>query len=208
MINDIFHETFEHIDFENIIKNNDMEEIFDNIFDCILDDKSNHNILIKHPNDTICRVLNTDENGNKKLEYMPIESTYKKLMLKLGKILLPIINKLAVKTDFPEEMMNKVCGMTLFLALVNDKRVKNIFKKNLNDKIKIGAEIKQFYQTRKNLYTCKYSNKYDEIYESIYKYIEENSNLLDDTDNYIDSANDSSDDSADESADEIENNID
>lgn len=180
VINDIFHENFDHIDFEYIVKNNDMEEIFNNIFDCILDDKSNHNILIKHPNDTICQVLNTDKNGNKKLEYMPIENTYKKLMEKLGKILLPIVNKLAVKNDFSEEIMNKVCGMTLFLALVNDKRIKNIFKKKNDDNLKIGTEIKQFYQTRKNLYSCKYSNKYDEMYESIYKYIEENTNLLDD----------------------------
>jgi len=194
VINDIFHETFDHIDFENIVKTNDMEDIFSNIFDCILDDKTNHNILIKHPNDTMCQVLNTDKNGNKKLEYMPIENTYKNLMEKLGKILLPIVNKLAINTDFPEEMMNKVCGMTLFLALVNDKRVKNIFKKSNIDNVKIGTEIKNFYQTRKNLYSCKYSNKYDEMYETIYKYIEENTNLLDDNSVYDDEEEDDEDD--------------
>jgi hypothetical protein len=124
---------------------------------------------------------------------MPIENTYKNLMEKLGKILLPIVNKLAINTDFPEEMMNKVCGMTLFLALVNDKRVKNIFKKSNIDNVKIGTEIKNFYQTRKNLYSCKYSNKYDEMYETIYKYIEENTNLLDDNSIYDDEEDDEDD---------------
>ena len=186
-INDIFNESFDHIDIPKIIQNNDIESIFDNLIDSLLEDKSNYNILIKHPNDSICQVLNTDKNGNKKLEYMPIEKTYKRLMEKLGKILLPVVNKLAIKEDFPDEAMDKVCGITLFLALVKNKNIKNTNNKVNHDEIKIGAEIKNFYQARKNSYSCKYSNKYNEIYESIYKYLETNTNILDDIDDDSDS---------------------
>ena len=181
-INDIFNETLDHIDIPQMIESNDIENIFDNLIDGILDNKSNHNILIKHPSDSICQVVNTDKNGIKKLEYMPVEKTYKRLMDKLGKILLPVINKLAVNENFPEDAMDKVCGITLFLALVKNKNVKNVYNKtNCND-IKIGTEIKNFYQAYKNSYSCKYSNKYNEIYESIYKYLELNTNILDDID--------------------------
>jgi hypothetical protein len=85
--------------------------------------------------------------------------------------------------------MDKLCGITLFLALVKNKNIKNTTNKVNHDEIKIGADIKNFYQARKNSYSCKYSNKYNEIYESIYKYLEKNTNILDDIDDDSDSDN-------------------
>jgi hypothetical protein len=188
-INDIFNEILDHINIPQIIQNNDIENIFNNLIDGLLDNKSNHNILIKHPSDSICQVINTDKNGNKKLEYMPVDKTYKHLMNKLGKIILPHVNKLAIQDIFSEDVIDKICGIKLFLAFVENKDIKNIYIKNIKNDIKNDVEINNFYQTYKNTYSCKYSNKHDEIFESIYKYLGANTDILKDDDDDDESTN-------------------